>query len=62
MLRWGRRSGFAREHGCTVVDEEIASEKQRDALVACGVPFGQRFFLGRPVPVERAASRAGWAA
>ena len=44
---------FAGEHGCTVIAEGIESERQRDALAACGVPLGQGFFLGRPVPVER---------
>ena len=31
---------------------------QRDALVECGVPLGQGFYLGRPVPVERALAHA----
>jgi EAL domain-containing protein (putative c-di-GMP-specific phosphodiesterase class I) len=44
---------FAREHGCTVIAEGIESAKQRDALVECGVPLGQGFYLGRPVPAER---------
>ncbi len=44
---------FAREHDCTVIAEGIESEAQRAALEACGVPLGQGFFLGRPVPVER---------
>ena len=45
---------FAKEHGCTVIAEGIESAQQRDALVECGVPLGQGFYLGRPVPVERA--------
>jgi EAL domain-containing protein (putative c-di-GMP-specific phosphodiesterase class I) len=49
---------FAQEHGCTVVAEGIESAAQRDALVACGVPLGQGFYLGRPVPVERALEGA----
>jgi EAL domain-containing protein (putative c-di-GMP-specific phosphodiesterase class I)/cellulose synthase/poly-beta-1,6-N-acetylglucosamine synthase-like glycosyltransferase len=49
---------FAREHGCTVIAEGIESAQQRDALAACGVPLGQGFFLGRPVPVERALADA----
>ncbi|MGC9670016.1 EAL domain-containing protein [Planosporangium sp. 12N6] len=49
---------FAREHGCTVIAEGIESAQQRDALVACGVPLGQGFYLGRPVPVERALADA----
>ncbi|WP_239075379.1 EAL domain-containing protein [Planosporangium flavigriseum] len=49
---------FAREHGCTVIAEGIESAQQRDALVECGVPLGQGFYLGRPVPVERALADA----
>ena len=49
---------FAGEHGCTVIAEGIESAQQRDALVACGVPLGQGFYLGRPVPVERALADA----
>ncbi|HEX8626642.1 MAG TPA: EAL domain-containing protein [Catenuloplanes sp.] len=49
---------FARKHGCTVIAEGIESERQRDALVECGVPLGQGFHLGRPVPVERALADA----
>jgi EAL domain-containing protein (putative c-di-GMP-specific phosphodiesterase class I)/cellulose synthase/poly-beta-1,6-N-acetylglucosamine synthase-like glycosyltransferase len=49
---------FAREHGCTVIAEGIESAQQRDALVKCGVPLGQGFYLGRPVPVERALADA----
>jgi EAL domain-containing protein (putative c-di-GMP-specific phosphodiesterase class I)/cellulose synthase/poly-beta-1,6-N-acetylglucosamine synthase-like glycosyltransferase len=49
---------FAREHSCTVIAEGIESASQRDALVACGVPLGQGFYLGRPVPVERALADA----
>ncbi|MET0414638.1 MAG: EAL domain-containing protein [Actinoplanes sp.] len=48
---------FAREHDCTVIAEGIESASQRDALAACGVPLGQGFYLGRPVPVERALIR-----
>jgi EAL domain-containing protein (putative c-di-GMP-specific phosphodiesterase class I) len=44
---------FAGAHHCTVIAEGIESEAQRAALEACGVPLGQGFFLGRPVPVER---------
>ena len=51
--------GFAREHGCTVIAEGIETARQRDALVECGVPLGQGFYLGRPVPVERALADAG---
>jgi EAL domain-containing protein (putative c-di-GMP-specific phosphodiesterase class I)/cellulose synthase/poly-beta-1,6-N-acetylglucosamine synthase-like glycosyltransferase len=49
---------FAREHNCTVIAEGIESARQRDALVECGVPLGQGFYLGRPVPVERALADA----
>ncbi|HEX8347508.1 MAG TPA: EAL domain-containing protein [Actinoplanes sp.] len=49
---------FAGEHGCTLIAEGIESAKQRDALVECGVPLGQGFYLGRPVPVERALADA----
>ena len=51
--------GFAREHSCTVIAEGIETARQRDALVECGVPLGQGFYLGRPVPVERALADAG---
>ncbi|MET0492940.1 MAG: EAL domain-containing protein, partial [Actinoplanes sp.] len=49
---------FAKEHNCTVIAEGIETARQRDALVACGVPLGQGFYLGRPVPVERALADA----
>ncbi|MFG1610606.1 EAL domain-containing protein [Actinoplanes sp. NPDC049265] len=49
---------FAREHDCTVIAEGIESQSQRDALAACGVPLGQGFYLGRPVPIERALADA----
>ncbi|WP_430783629.1 EAL domain-containing protein [Actinoplanes sp. G11-F43] len=49
---------FSREHGCVVIAEGIESAPQRDALAACGVPLGQGFYLGRPVPVERALADA----
>ncbi|GLY05520.1 MULTISPECIES: EAL domain-containing protein [Actinoplanes] len=49
---------FAREHDCTVIAEGIESSGQRDALAACGVPLGQGFYLGRPVPAERAVADA----
>ncbi|WP_250001528.1 EAL domain-containing protein [Actinoplanes sp. M2I2] len=52
---------FADQHGCTVIAEGIETAAQRDALVACGVPFGQGFHLGKPVPVERVlAGVGGW--
>ena len=50
---------FAREHGCTVIAVGIESAQQRDALAECGVPLGQGFYLGRPVPVERALAQPG---
>ncbi|MDI6101382.1 EAL domain-containing protein [Actinoplanes sp. NEAU-A12] len=50
---------FARENGCTVIAQGIESAPQRDALAACGVPLGQGFYLGRPVPVDRALADAG---
>ncbi|XVU25668.1 EAL domain-containing protein [Actinoplanes sp. CA-054009] len=50
---------FAEQHGCTVVAEGIETAAQRDALVACGVPFGQGFYLGKPVPVERVLTGVG---
>jgi EAL domain-containing protein (putative c-di-GMP-specific phosphodiesterase class I) len=49
---------FARVHDCTVIAQGIESAQQRDALIECGVPLGQGFFLGRPVPVERALADA----
>jgi EAL domain-containing protein (putative c-di-GMP-specific phosphodiesterase class I)/cellulose synthase/poly-beta-1,6-N-acetylglucosamine synthase-like glycosyltransferase len=49
---------FAGDHGCTVIAVGIESAQQRDALVECGVPLGQGFYLGRPVPVERALADA----
>jgi EAL domain-containing protein (putative c-di-GMP-specific phosphodiesterase class I) len=49
---------FAREHDCTVIAVGIESAQQRDALVECGVLLGQGFYLGRPVPVERALAEA----
>ena len=49
---------FARDNGCTVIAEGIESAAQRDALAACGVPLGQGFYLGKPVPVERALADA----
>jgi len=49
---------FAREHDCTVIAQGIESAQQRDALVECGVPLGQGFYLGRPVPVDRALADA----
>jgi len=49
---------FAREHGCTVIAQGIESAQQQDALIECGVPLGQGFYLGRPVPVERALADA----
>ncbi|GAA0535542.1 hypothetical protein GCM10010172_15990 [Paractinoplanes ferrugineus] len=52
---------FADQHGCAVIAEGIETAAQRDALVACGVPFGQGFYLGKPVPVERVlAGVGGW--
>jgi EAL domain-containing protein (putative c-di-GMP-specific phosphodiesterase class I) len=52
---------FAEQHGCTVIAEGIETPAQRDALVACGVPLGQGFHLGKPVPVERLlAGVGGW--
>ncbi|MBL7257215.1 EAL domain-containing protein [Paractinoplanes lichenicola] len=50
---------FADQHGCTVIAEGIETAAQRDALVACGVPFGQGFYLGKPVPVERVLTGVG---
>jgi EAL domain-containing protein (putative c-di-GMP-specific phosphodiesterase class I)/cellulose synthase/poly-beta-1,6-N-acetylglucosamine synthase-like glycosyltransferase len=47
---------FAGEQGCTVIAEGIESEAQRGALAGCGVPLGQGFYLGRPVPAERATA------
>ncbi|GAA2519990.1 EAL domain-containing protein [Winogradskya humida] len=49
---------FARENNCTIIAEGIESAQQRDALVDCGVPLGQGFYLGRPVPIERALADA----
>ncbi|MFG1996546.1 glycosyltransferase family 2 protein [Actinoplanes sp. NPDC048988] len=50
---------FAEQHGCTVIAEGIETAAQRDALVACGVAFGQGFHLGKPVPVERVLTGVG---
>lgn len=49
---------FAGRQGCTVIAEGIESAAQRDALAACGVPLGQGFYLGRPVPADRALHTA----
>jgi EAL domain-containing protein (putative c-di-GMP-specific phosphodiesterase class I)/cellulose synthase/poly-beta-1,6-N-acetylglucosamine synthase-like glycosyltransferase len=49
---------FAATQGCTVIAEGIESEPQRAALAECGVPLGQGFYLGRPVPAERAVAAA----
>ncbi|WP_281419687.1 EAL domain-containing protein [Paractinoplanes toevensis] len=49
---------FARANDCTVIAEGIESAQQRDALVECGVPLGQGFFLGRPAPAGQAAASA----
>ncbi|GIF20403.1 EAL domain-containing protein (putative c-di-GMP-specific phosphodiesterase class I)/cellulose synthase/poly-beta-1,6-N-acetylglucosamine synthase-like glycosyltransferase [Actinoplanes tereljensis] len=49
---------FARANDCTVIAEGIESARQRDALVECGVPLGQGFFLGRPAPAGQAAATA----
>ncbi|WP_239164550.1 EAL domain-containing protein [Actinoplanes palleronii] len=49
---------FAQAQGCTVIAEGIESAPQRDALVACGIRLGQGFYLGRPVPLERALADA----
>jgi EAL domain-containing protein (putative c-di-GMP-specific phosphodiesterase class I) len=49
---------FAASQGCTVIAEGIESEPQRAALAECGVPLGQGFYLGRPVPAERAVAAA----
>jgi EAL domain-containing protein (putative c-di-GMP-specific phosphodiesterase class I) len=49
---------FAREQGCTVIAVGIESAQQRDALAECDVPLGQGFYLGRPVPVDRALAEA----
>ncbi|WP_229069162.1 EAL domain-containing protein [Actinoplanes sp. DH11] len=49
---------FAQSHDCTLIAEGIETAPQRDALLACGVPLGQGFYLGRPAPVERALAHA----
>jgi EAL domain-containing protein (putative c-di-GMP-specific phosphodiesterase class I)/cellulose synthase/poly-beta-1,6-N-acetylglucosamine synthase-like glycosyltransferase len=49
---------FASSQGCTVIAEGIESEPQRAALAECGVPLGQGFYLGRPVPADRAVGAA----
>ncbi|GAA0579804.1 hypothetical protein GCM10010172_75950 [Paractinoplanes ferrugineus] len=46
---------FARDNDCTIIAEGIETAGQRDALVGCGVPLGQGFYLGRPAPAENAA-------
>ena len=45
-------------YDCIVVAQGIESAQQRDALIECGVPLGQGFYLGRPVPVEKALADA----
>ena len=51
--------GFYTKTGVgTVIAEGIESEPQRAALAECGVPLGQGFYLGRPVPAERAVAAA----
>ncbi len=49
---------FAAANDCTVIAEGIETAGQRDALMACGVRLGQGFYLGRPVPLERALADA----
>jgi EAL domain-containing protein (putative c-di-GMP-specific phosphodiesterase class I) len=49
---------FARVHSCSVIAQGIESAEQRDALIECGVPLGQGFYLGRPVPADRALADA----
>ncbi|AEV81574.1 cellulose synthase [Actinoplanes sp. SE50] len=49
---------FAEANDCTVIAEGIESAPQRDALRACGIRLGQGFYLGKPVPVERALADA----
>jgi EAL domain-containing protein (putative c-di-GMP-specific phosphodiesterase class I) len=48
---------FARDRNCTVIAGGIETATQRDALLECGVTLGQGFYLGRPVPVDRALAR-----
>jgi EAL domain-containing protein (putative c-di-GMP-specific phosphodiesterase class I)/cellulose synthase/poly-beta-1,6-N-acetylglucosamine synthase-like glycosyltransferase len=47
---------FARDNDCTIIAEGIETAGQRDALVDCGVPLGQGFYLGRPAPAENASA------
>ena len=49
---------FAREHGCTVIAQGIETAQQHAALIECGVPLGQGFYLGRPAPLDRALADA----
>ncbi|MEV6342361.1 EAL domain-containing protein [Actinoplanes sp. NPDC051851] len=49
---------FASAQGCVLIAEGIESATQLSALAACGVPLGQGFYLGRPVPADRALAGA----
>ncbi len=53
---------FAEQHGCTVVAEGVETAGERDALLATGVLFGQGYFIGRPLPVDRLATPVAAAA
>ena len=45
---------FARKTNTHVIAEGIETEEELDTLVDLGVPYGQGFLLGRPVPLAEA--------
>ena len=50
---------FAEQHGCKIIAEGVETEAERDALRDAGVRFGQGYFVGRPVPIDRVEASVG---
>ena len=50
---------FAEQHGCKIIAEGVETEAERDALRDAGVHYGQGYFVGRPVPIDRMQAAAG---
>ncbi|HEY4332698.1 MAG TPA: EAL domain-containing protein [Ilumatobacteraceae bacterium] len=44
---------FAEQNGCKIIAEGVETEAERDALREAGVHYGQGYFVGRPVPIDR---------
>lgn len=42
---------LAEEVGMTIIAEGIETQRQRDIVQSCGIPFGQGWYYGRPAPV-----------